>query len=146
MQTQNPYATPKSSIIESNGEITEGKIESLLVSPVWKERFKAIYLAGGPKLTNIKNIPKSERRKAFKFNILAFLFGPIYYLSKGMWRKAILYTVAALIILVALGMLLEYLGYSKIANSLHFGASAFFAVRANIDFYKKAVLEENGWW
>jgi chromate transport protein ChrA len=77
---------------------------------------------------------------------LAFLFGPLYYLAKGMWKKAILYTIVSLLILITLAMILEYLGYSKIIGSLHFGASAFFAMRANIDFYKKSVLEENNWW
>ena len=45
-----------------------------------------------------------------------------------------------------LGIGLDYLGYSRIANALGYGISAVFAIRANLDYYKKMLLNDNGWW
>ena len=42
--------------------------------------------------------------------------------------------------------LLDQFGYEKLANALGYGVGAVFAVRANIDYYKKMVLGDNGWW
>jgi hypothetical protein len=38
------------------------------------------------------------------------------------------------------------MGLSRWEQWLDFGAAAFFAGRANIDYYKKIVLGENSWW
>lgn len=49
-------------------------------------------------------------------------------------------------IVSVLGWILDSLGQAKIANMLGYGVSAVFAIRANIDYYKKMVLGDNGWW
>jgi hypothetical protein len=146
MQPQNPYTTPASAVLDNNLGISDAQIDALPVSPAWKERFKAIFHAGGPKLPKLKTLSKDERKKAFSLNFLAFFLGPIYYIAKGMWKKAITYLIASCVIIIALGLILDYFGLERISNALRYGASAFFAIRANIDFYKKVVLNENGWW
>ncbi|WP_417662361.1 DUF2628 domain-containing protein [Pseudomonas sp.] len=146
MQAENPYATPKSAVIDPDLEAINHRIDHLEVSDTWKERFRAITAAGGPALKNIKSLPKSQRKKAFNVNFLAFLFGPFYYLVKRMWKKAIFYTITMMVIIVILSIILDYLGYPRIADSLHFGAAGFFAAKANIDFYKHRVLHDRGWW
>jgi hypothetical protein len=80
------------------------------------------------------------------FNIWAFLFSTIYYLIKGMWRKAISYTLLTMVattligVLVALGM-----PEQSVDRALWIVGAAWFATRANIDYYKKVMLSENGW-
>ncbi|MBC7956330.1 MAG: DUF2628 domain-containing protein [Cytophagales bacterium] len=120
-------------------------IDGLLVSDGWKRKFRLIQKAGGPKQTQFKSLTAGERMK-ISFNILAFLFGPIYYIVKGMWKKGLALFGACFVVLVVLSVLLELAGLGKVANALGYGAAALFAVRANIDYYKKMVLGDNGWW
>lgn len=120
-------------------------IDSLPVSTSWKLKFRLLQKAGGPSQKNLKALSSGERFK-ISLNLLAFLFGPLYYLAKGMWKKALSLFVVCAAAIVAVGFALELAGLSKVANALGYGAAAVFAVRANIDYYKKMVLGENGWW
>lgn len=97
-------------------------------------------------MPNLKRLSKKDRRKAYSFNILAYLFGPLYYITKGMWKKGVALFGLLLIIVLALGFVLDHFGFEKIANALGYGIGAVFAVRANIDYYKKMVQNDNGWW
>lgn len=69
------------------------------ISSHWKERFDLIEKIGWDEgmlknYSNYKQLTFSERHKV-SFNTLAALFGPLYYLVKGMWAKAILIFLAA---------------------------------------------------
>jgi hypothetical protein len=118
-------------------------IEQQSISDSWRVKFDLLEKAGGVKLPNVKKLPFGERMKV-GFNIWGFLFGPFYYLAKGMWKKAIsLFGISVLIIFV-LEIICQAIGISdKITN---FVSAAIFASRANIDFYKKVKLGDNGWW
>src|SRR3954466_4715595 len=140
MDTPNPYAPPGASVADV--ELTDADIESLDVSETWKKRFRIIKQAGGPGMPNLKNLPFRERRGA-GFNIVAFLFGPFYYLSKGMWRKAITLFLVLMVALLVIDAGLELMGLGRYGKALGYGAAAVFAVRANIDYYKKMVLRDN---
>lgn len=144
MTPDNPYATPQAAVIEADSP--EQLITSLPVSAMWQARFRAIARAGGPKMPHYKELPAADRRAAFGFNILAFLFGPIYYACKGMWKKGLALFLLCAVVVISLGLLLDQFGYEKLANALGYGVGAVFAVRANIDYYKKRVLGDNGWW
>ena len=87
----------------------------------------------------------APRSPIVKNCILAFLFGPLYYLAKGMWRRAISYTLLALIAVTLIVLLLDASGYGEFARFLAYGAAGVFAMRANLDFYKSQVLGDNGW-
>ena len=78
-------------------------------------------------------------------NVFGVLFGPFYYLTKGMWKKAIVLTVLSIVVVVAADMVLDAMGIHDFMG-LNFIASAIFGTRANIDYYKKMVLNDNGWW
>jgi len=143
MQPQNPYAPPVADVDDANREISD--IDSLPVSQTWKDRFKVIARAGGAKLPHLKSLPASERRKA-SFNVLAFLFGPFYYAAKGMWKRGMALFAVCVLAVVILSLILEYFGYGSLSRSLGYGVSAIFAVRANIDYYKKMVIKDTGWW
>jgi hypothetical protein len=146
MQQNNPYATPQASGVEAESSVSDELIATLPVSDKWKQRFSAIHHAGGIKMPKFKQLPAEERRKAFSFNFLAFLFGPIYYAIKGMWKKGLALFLLCAVVVISLASGLEYLGYGKFANALGYGISAVFATRANIDYYKKMLLNDNGWW
>ena len=42
--------------------------------------------------------------------------------------------------------LLVMIGFGQVGKALGYGVSAVLAIRANIDYDKKTVLGENGWW
>jgi Protein of unknown function (DUF2628) len=78
-------------------------------------------------------------------NWLALFFGAFYYLAKGMWRKAISLSVALSIAALLLDLVMESLEMPS--NGIATGAAAaIFGIRANIGYYKKIVLGQNGWW
>lgn len=97
-------------------------------------------------MPNLKTLSKSDRRNAFGFNILAFFFGPLYYIAKGMWKRGIALFVLMATIVLILGFVLDSFGFEKVSNALTYGVGAAFAIRADIDYYKKMVIGDNGWW
>jgi hypothetical protein len=141
----NPFTPPQSHVADLTDSL-EADIDSLPVSATWKKRFTWLKKAGGPSMPNFKTMPKAERKGFNQFNILAFLFGPFYYLAKGMWRKGISLFVVCFAVVIALELLLVMIGFGPIGKALGYGISAVYAIRANIDYYKKMVLGENGWW
>lgn len=88
-------------------------IELLDIDDSWKERFRIIdewYENGlGIKMTEkLKNVPFFERPQIYSSIyikngglgtfISAYFFGPFYYLFKGLWLKAIIYTLIIMVI------------------------------------------------
>lgn len=145
MNETNPYAPPKAEVADVKLTFKGSRIDALQVSDNWKVRFRLLERAGGVKLPKLKELSTGERMKIM-FNVLAFLFGPLYYLSKGMWKKALVLFAICFLILVVLELTLSLVGLGRLGNAVGYGIGAIFAVRANIDFYKKMVLRDNGWW
>jgi len=141
----NPFAPPQAPVNDVAAPLATSNIDELPVSDTWKTRFHIIEKAGGVKLPQFKALSFGERMK-INFGILPFLFGPFYYLAKGMWKKAITLFLLCVVLVVVLAVLLELVGLGRFSNSLGYGVAAVFAVRANIDYYKKMVLGQNGWW
>jgi hypothetical protein len=114
-------------------------IAGLNVSEAWKARFSLIEKAGGVKLKKFKELKLGERLKV-RFNLYALLFGPIYYIVKGMWKKGL----TMFVLLAVAVIMLAVLGVGS--RSLDGVGAALFCIQANIDFYKKTVLNQNEWW
>jgi hypothetical protein len=146
MSDSSPYQPPASSLTDPASSVSLAQIEALAVSERWKKRFRGIHLAGGPKMPNLKQLTITQRRQITPFNVLGFLFGPLYYLAKGMWRKALSLSVVCASVAIAASLLLDYLGYAALGRALGYGVAAVFAIRANIDYYKKCLMNDNGWW
>jgi len=125
---------------------TMESIDLLPISESWKIRFRAIYAAGGPKLPQLKSLPKKDRRKAYALNFYAFFFGPFYYAAKGMWKRGLVLLALSMAVVIPLGIVLDTYGLLRLSKSLVYGVSALYAIRANLDYYKKMVLQDNGWW
>lgn len=56
------------------------------ISKSWREKFSLIGKAGGAKLPKIRSLTFTETSK-ISFNVWDWLFGPLYYLRKGMWKR-----------------------------------------------------------
>lgn len=115
-------------------------IARLPVSATWKRRFRLVVKAGGPELPKVFDLPFGERF-ALNFNVLAFLFGPIYYVIKGLWRQAVVYLVLA----VAVVVLLEMLGLGRLGRGVTYGLAALYGLRANVSYYMARVLNAPPW-
>jgi hypothetical protein len=145
MTQPNKFSPPKAEVRDLNDTPEQRDIDSLPVSDSWKLKFRLLQKAGGPSQKNLKALSSGERFK-ITLNLLALLFGPLYYLAKGMWKKALSLFAVCVAAIVVIGFALDLVGLSEIANALGYGTAAVFGVRANIDYYKKMVLGENGWW
>lgn len=113
------------------------------LSDVWKKKFFLIEKAGGPKLPHMRELRFGEKRR-LTLNVWAWLFGAFYYLTKGMWKKAIVLSALCLLATYILEVLLQRMGLTT--SLTKFVGPAVFGTRANIDYYKKVVLGDNGWW
>ena len=136
----NPYAVATREVPTMRVLAEPDYISHLDVSASWKERFRVIERAGGPKLPLAKRLKPSERRKVV-FSYLGFFFGPFYFLAKGLWRQALSYTCIA----IAAIILLELIGLGAMSRVIGTTASVVYAMRAQVSYYQKMVLEEAPW-
>lgn len=136
-----PHVPPTAPLVaDPSPRAQPDPIARLDVSDAWKRKFRLIEKAGGPDLPHFRDLPFGERL-SLSLNVLALLFGPVYYLIKGLWRQAVLYVVIA----IALGLVLDAIGFGEFLRGVGYGFSALYAFRANISYYKKAVLGETPW-
>ena len=146
MSERNPFATPKARV-DDTADASLVDIDHLPVSDKWKEKFRVYRKAGAPEFSRFGELTPEERKRAtFGFNILAFLFGPFYYLAKGMWRRGVTLLVVAVIVVAMIDIVFGLMGWARLGSALGYGIAAIYAVRANLDYYKKMVLGDNGWW
>lgn len=74
--------------------------------------------------------------------MLAFLFGPLYYIAKGMWKKGL----SLLFLSTACTLVMVPFVPEPVLRGISFGFQALFAMNANVDYYRKKVLGEDFWW
>jgi hypothetical protein len=113
----------------------------------WVHTFFLLEAAGGIKLPRVGLLDFDERRRVV-FNLAAFFLGPFYYLYLGMWRKALTLSLASLTLILIFLLMMGAAGNQQAAlykATLLIGCGIF-ATRANIDYYKKMVLGDRGWW
>jgi hypothetical protein len=134
----NPYASPVVAAFQASYKQEGLEVDTLAVSSKWKQRFHLIKGAGGI---------AEAGRGAVGFNVFAFFLGPLYYLAKGMWRKA--FSLFGLVFAVSIGfdiiLVLTHLP-PGLGLLIGIGSAVFYALRANSDYYRKKVLNDNGWW
>ena len=115
------------------------------ISALWRIRFDLVEKAGGPTRPLLKQMPFGERFRLL-FNIWALLFGAFYYLAKGMWRKAIAMVLVGLCASLLIDLVLPDSGSTVFRFVLNYSMAAWFSIQANVSYYKKVVLGDNGWW
>ena len=127
-------------------------IDALDVSDRWKAYFKGIAKYGGLQVPLFKALPADQRKAAFKEMqppiwscVLAFVFGFLYYLCKGMWKKGLVLLAIVLPAVIVLSLLLYMVGGEGLANATRFLGGAVFAFMAPRDFYAVKVMRDDGW-
>lgn len=116
------------------------------MSPSWQKRFDFFNAYGLPNST-----PESRAAyRALSFmdrlkltsNILAFLFGPIYFFVKGMWRKGL----TLLGIFFAVEVVLVVLDVpDSLVRGIGFGLAAIAMTTANHAYYLHVVRGSQSW-
>ncbi len=129
--TQHSYSNGVFTVNGGDGDVSEG----------WLRIFEIFDRTGaferGYSKADFKSLTFSERFK-ISFSILAFLFGPIYYLFKGMVLKAGIYVSCFFVIETVLTVLYSLSGSSLVLaldNFLGYGFAAFMSVMAKYDYY-----------
>lgn len=128
-------------------------IEALNVDYSWKERFKLIdkWYENGILFKNEKQkvLSPEERRsvyfsvifknKGFITFILAALFGPLYYLFKGLWVKAIVYTFFLFLLFFVLIIIFPDFKSSGMSGAI----ACIYGTLAPFDYYRLKVLKKH---
>jgi Protein of unknown function (DUF2628) len=122
------------------------QLPSFTVSPSWQKRFDFFDAHGLPNST-----PESKAayqalslldRLKLTSNILAFLFGPIYFFVKGMWRKGL----TLLGIFFAVEVVLVILDVpDSLVRGIGFGLAALAMTTANYAYYLHVVRGSQSW-
>ncbi len=130
----------------ASGPLNIQDLQARGVNATWLAKLEEIQNAG---ITSLKfGLLKTERPLQFltKFSILAFFFSWIYYLIKGMWKKALL-IVAAYVALNIVVMILVFIHpfLGLLAWLLALGIAIYLGLAAPGDYYRHVVLKEDFW-
>lgn len=128
----------------------DDKIQSL--EEPWKSRFNLlqsigarehfIYTAMGG--SEYKNLSFKEKQ-TISFNILAFLFGPLYYFAKKMWVKGALILGGIWMLSALLTLLEAVLGFTLPSVIFWIPSAVFCAQMSSYDYFKKVMDDEIIW-
>jgi hypothetical protein len=112
--------------------------ESVQQLPIaWQEIFALIEKGGGYRLSHSGSLTAAERRR-IHFSFMAFLFGPLWYFAKGMWRRGFVlsFIIGAAICLLDLINILFLSGTPIIDRIEMAGSAVTFATLAKRDYYR----------
>jgi hypothetical protein len=127
-------------------DVTAAAIALPVISAAWRTRFALLHKAGGAAMPQSIALTLAERA-AVRFNLLAFVLGPVYYAAMGMWKKGVSLALLSTLLIVLAQVLLGAVGLRHSG----FGAMAYlippllYASRANIDYFTRVVLHDDGW-
>lgn len=133
----NPYQAPQAPVVQAPHS---NEIATLQISDKWKNRFYSIAKAGGPGLPHLETLSKAEQR-GITFNMFAFLFGPIYFLTKGLWKQALLYTSVTVVVAVIAINAKSY----QFSQIFPLAIGLAYGFRANMSYYQRLVLGHTPW-
>ena len=130
----------------ASGPLNLQDLQARGVNATWLAKLEEIQNAG---IISLKfGMLKTERPLQFltKFSILAFFFNWIYYLIKGMWKKALL-IIAAYVALNIIVMILMFVHpiLGLLAWLLAIAMAIYVGLAAPGDYYRHVVLKEDFW-
>jgi len=126
--------------------VTSDPDPAVHLPPIWRERFAFFDRYGLPNAT-----PQGRAAyRAMEFlprlrlnsNILALLFGPLYFFVKGMWRKGL---TLLLVGFVAINVLISFGVRPGLVQALGFAVSAAAMLTANYAFYLQVRRGSTSW-
>ena len=114
-------------------------------SEKWAKRFAFYENYGKPYSKEgalaLKSMGLFERSN-ITINLWVMLVGCIFFLTKGMWRSALVQVLT----LVAVGLVLDALGFSHRAiKACSYGVNFLFAILANYAYYMKEKTGKESW-
>ncbi len=128
------------------------KIETLDIKESWKKKFR-LYAEAGLKSGGI--FLKFEHKEAIQGKILAnsnafgFLFGILYYLYLGLYKKAGLFFLFYCVSSFLVGLIYSLTDGGVDLEGLDVGVTllslVYISMTVNYDHYRKKVLGENFW-
>jgi len=110
----------------------------------WADRFTFYYVNGRPGHPQYRVAYRAlsfGQRMRLGSNIWAFLFGPFYFMAKGMWRKG----VTLLAIGLAIGAVLALIGLSRFNLYAGIGLASFQMTIANYQYFLHVVHGNRSW-
>lgn len=119
------------------------------LSPKWRLRFQFFRTHGTPPMWTVdrewgaavKALGFRDRMRITQ-NGYAYLFGVLYLLYLGMWRRALtVLAVAAVCTVIAIGFDLPY----EVDTAAGMGIAAYLSVRVNVLYYRHRDLGDRGW-
>lgn len=121
-------------------------IDGVKLSESWQKRFVYFDRYGPASSTPegkaaYKALPFMEKVRLTS-NIWAFLFGPIYFAVKGMWRKGVVLLVAAILLNVPI---VVFDVPTIIANAIMIVVPVFAMTTANYAYYLHATQGNRSW-
>lgn len=116
------------------------------LSPMWQKRFAFFRRFGLPRSSpqareSYRALGLSERMDV-SANVLAFVFGPVYFLAKGMWRKGLALLLVEFTVLMVLGNL----GFPEIGlRAIGVGFSVIATITANYAYFLHVTRSSRSW-
>jgi hypothetical protein len=114
--------------------------------PMWQRRFAFFRRFGlprsSPQAQEAYRILGLSQRMDVSANVLAFVFGPLYFVAKGMWRKGLVLLVVEFTVLMVLGIL----GVSEIwLRAIGVGFSVIATITANYAYFLHVTRASASW-
>ncbi|WP_179401029.1 DUF2628 domain-containing protein [Burkholderia guangdongensis] len=121
------------------------------LKPKWQERFAFFDAYGAPNSPEfraaLKELPGRQKR-LINYSFLGFFFGPFYFFTLGMWRKALVLLAISLGIGVLEAIVVISTGIDippAIDLGINIGIAMLSAMTVNYSYYLKHVRNSNGW-
>jgi hypothetical protein len=127
-------------------DVTAATIALPAISDAWRARFALLHKAGGAAMPQSIELTLGERAMV-RFNLPAFVLGPVYYAAMGMWKKGVTLGLLSCLLIVLARLLLGTVGlaHSGLTAMAYLIAPLLYATRANIDYFTRVVLHDDGW-
>lgn len=127
-------------------DVTAAALALPAMSAAWRTRFALLHKAGGAAMPQSIELTLAERATV-RFNLLAFVLGPVYYAAMGMWKKGVSLAVLAVLLVLLARALLDAAGlaHTGLGTMVYLIAPLLYAARANIDYFTRVVLHDDGW-
>lgn len=129
----NKLVGANSTLSQDVQELKPLNLDSMDLDEKWKNRFRLIHEAGGPKSRRLHHLDASCRREVF-FNGYAMIFGFFYYLKLGMIRRGLMLLLASVIACVFI-LLFLWIFISPNFMVGWFSLTVVFALLCNRDYY-----------
>lgn len=148
-------ALPKMPELQSNAAVTPVELETLDLSPWWKERFKLLQDSGAAAMGfkdyfvhGITKLPKADSKKlTFQWfsMLIGLVIGPLLYLFKGMVRKGLILTLLSTVVSTIVAICMTLMGYEFKPFMSSLIAMVIVAQLYVYDYFRYKILNETFW-